>query len=291
MRFFKRICLITLVFVASALPIARAYALCDLGPFIAKLIHSEPSYMTGMVARLTDGRLIFTHGTIFDPHVALLKYTNTITGGKVQDVLWVGEMLGQDGKLKVVNATAGMMNPEDPEKAIEKLGIAHKESNAATLKKLIEEHPELKKQISEQTRWVEFDKNAPIEDMHIAPELKRIKDLRHDFRGVVASFEMGANHIEAYAKDNPAHIQGLIKENAAKLLKDAQTLETYHYRSTTLGKQDVQKLIQLVKQWAENGVPESKTILKKDLVYLKIWVEAIENGTGLEHSIELNSVH
>ncbi len=286
---FLNLCLLSF-FVATALPAQQAFSVCDFSHFVSKLINSTPSYMTGMVARLTDGRVVFSHGTIFDPHLALLKHVKTHFG-EVKEVLWVGEMQGQDGKLKVANATAGMMDPKDTEVTIQKLQIDHKESNTSTLKKLMEEHPDLEKQICSETKWVEFDKDAPIEEMHIAPELKRIKDLRHDFRGTISNFKLIAESIPEYSPEEAREVQEMIKEQAAKLLKDVQTMDTYHFKSTTLGKEDVLKLIEVVKKYVKNGVPESLDETYTDYNFMNQFVQVLEEGTGYIHSLDLHIAH
>ena len=185
-------------------------------------------YNTGILTRSADQKVVLTYGTIFDSHDTLVEHAS-YTYGRVNEILWAGEIQTSDHKIEVINETAGIMVRDTP-------GITRKVSDVKNLMAYHDRYPQLQKIFAQEPTLLKFDPNAAPPDLHLVKGLTEVARFRHDIANQFATFMSLNEFIESDMLDSEmiATLNEAIKAKSNTALELLEIASKYGFKSPEL---------------------------------------------------------
>ena len=183
------------------------------------------TYSTGILTRSSEGKIVLTFGTLFDSHSILLNHAST-NYGRVDEILWAGEIKAEKNKILIVNETAGIIIRPTP-------SVRVKTSDVQNLVTLYEKYPKLRRLFAKKPTLIHFDSSLPEADLHLFRGLDDIARFRHDIQGVIATFTSLADVADAgFLSDRTVQeLNEPMKQKASEILKLIEIAERFQYGS------------------------------------------------------------
>jgi hypothetical protein len=211
-----------------------------------KKIEFQP-YNTGILTRSSDGKIVFTFGTVFDSHSTLVTHA-TQNYGVVTEILWAGELKAGKNKIQIINETAGIMIRNTP-------AIQSKTSDLNNLVVLYERYPKLRRLFASKPTLIPFDSTLEKSKIHLFTGLEDISRFRHDIQGTIATFTSLAEGAEAgfLTLETITSLNDPLKKRASEMLQLISIAEKFNYGSINPGDPNRENLKRALQGVEEEG--------------------------------------
>ena len=252
---------VLLLLVLSFSPLSRADVNCnDLAQIDKILFHK---YNTGILTKSEDGKIVFTFGTVFDSHSSLLQHAS-VAYGRVNEILWAGELGTKDNQIQEVNETAGIMVRATS-------GLVRKVSDVGNLKSYYEKHPMFRKVFGPHPKLIAFDPNTPPPELHLFSKLTDLSKFRHDIVGKLANVSTLGELLSTdsfSAEELPEMIQ-ILKKETEEALKMIEVADQYGFKCPRMTREIMDKFKSILVAVKNEGLNVEPSVNESRFSFIK----------------------